>query len=122
MFYLKIEKYFAAAHNLINYHGKCEELHGHNWKIEVVVKGNKLDDAGMLMDFKILKKYLHDILETLDHKYLNELDSFKNLSPSSEYIAKYIYEKFEEKLNSTDIEVYEVSAWESSNSCAIYRR
>ena len=122
MYFLKIEKYFAAAHNLINYHGKCEELHGHNWKIEVVVKGKELDKAGMLIDFKILKEYLHSILETLDHKYLNELDYFKGISPSSEYIAKYIFEKFEEKLANTNVEVYEVSAWESSNSCAIYRR
>jgi 6-pyruvoyltetrahydropterin/6-carboxytetrahydropterin synthase len=122
MFYLKIEKHFAAAHNLINYCGKCEELHGHNWKIEVVVRGDSLDKAGMLLDFKILKDYLHEILEKLDHKYLNELEAFKKLSPSSEYIAKYIYEEFEEKLSSTDVEIYEVSAWESSNSCAIYRR
>ncbi len=122
MYYLKIEKYFAAAHNLINYHGKCEELHGHNWKIEVVVKGESLDNAGMLLDFKILKAYLEEILETLDHKYLNELEAFKGVSPSSEYIAKYIYEQFQKKLSSTNVEVYEVSAWESSNSCAIYRR
>jgi len=121
MYYLKIVDYFAAAHNLINYKGKCEELHGHNWKVEIVVKGDKLDKAGMLVDFKILKKYLKEILELLDHKYINELEDFKNLSPSSEYIAKFIFEKMKDKLHHTTATIFEVRCWESINSCAIYR-
>ena len=121
MYFLKIVDYFAAAHNLINYKGKCEELHGHNWKVEVVVKGEKLDKAGMLIDFKILKKYLKEVLDNVDHKYINELDEFKNLSPSSEYIAKFIFEKMKEKLGDSDAEIFEVRCWESINSCAIYR-
>ena len=121
MYFLKIVDYFAAAHNLINYKGKCEELHGHNWKVEVIVKGNKLDNAGMLIDFKILKKYLKEVLDNLDHKYINELSEFKDLSPSSEHIAKFIFEKMKEKLNDSDAEIFEVRCWESINSCAIYR-
>ena len=121
MYFLKISDYFAAAHNLINYQGKCEALHGHNWKVEVVVKGNKLDKAGMLIDFKILKKYLKEILELLDHKYINELEYFKKISPSSEYIAKFIYEKMKERLLETSAKIYEVRCWESVNSCAIYQ-
>ncbi len=124
MYYLKIKEFFAAAHNLLNYHGKCEALHGHNWKIEAIISGKTLDNAGMLIDFKILKQYLNEILETLDHKYLNELDFFNGKSPSSEFIAKYIFEELEKKLRSVndDIQVVEVSAWESSTSCAMYRR
>ena len=121
MYFLKIVDYFAAAHNLINYKGKCEELHGHNWKVEVVVKGDKLDKAGMLIDFKILKKFLKEVLENLDHKYINELNEFKGLSPSSEHIAKFIFEKMKEKLEDSDSEIFEVRCWESINSCAIYR-
>ena len=121
MYFLKIVDYFAAAHNLINYKGKCEELHGHNWKVEVVVKGKKLDKAGMLIDFKILKKLLKEVLNNLDHKYINELNEFKGLSPSSEHISKFIFEKMKEKLGDSNAELFEVRCWESINSCAIYR-
>ncbi len=121
MYFLKIVDYFAAAHNLINYKGKCEELHGHNWKVEVLVNGDKLDKAGMLIDFKILKKFLKEILDSLDHKYINELKFFQGMSPSSENIAKFIFEKMKEKLEDTNANVYEVRCWESINSCAIYK-
>ena len=122
MYLLKIVDYFAAAHNLINYKGKCEELHGHNWKVEVIVKGDMLDKAGMLIDFKILKKYLKEILDKLDHKYLNELEYFKGKSPSSENIAKFIYDEMDKKLNDSQAEIEEVRCWESINSCAIYKK
>ena len=121
MYYLKIVDYFAAAHNLINYKGKCEELHGHNWKVEILVKGDKLDKAGMLIDFKILKKFLKEILELLDHKYINQIEYFKGISPSSENIAKFIFEKMKEKLKDTNAEISEVRCWESINSCAIFK-
>ncbi len=121
MYFLKIVDYFAAAHNLINYKGKCEELHGHNWKVEVVVYGENLDKAGMLIDFKILKKYLKEILNKLDHTYLNELEFFKDKSPSSEYIAQLIYGEFKNKLKNTNAKIFEVRCWESINSCAIYK-
>ena len=121
MYFLKIVDYFAAAHNLINYKGKCEELHGHNWKVEVLIKGEKLDKAGMLIDFKILKKFLKEILDLLDHKYINELKFFEGMSPSSENIAKFIFEKMKEKLKDTNANIYEVRCWESINSCAIYK-
>lgn len=122
MYLLKIVDYFAAAHNLINYKGKCEELHGHNWKVEVIVKGDMLDKAGMLIDFKILKKFLKEILDKLDHKYLNELEYFKGKSPSSENIAKFIYDEMDRKLSNSQAEIKEVRCWESINSCAIYKK
>ncbi len=124
MYYLKITSSFAAAHNLLNYNGKCEALHGHNWKIEVVVRGNDLDKSGMVVDFKILKNILNEIEDTLDHKYLNELDCFIGVSPSSENISKFIFEEFEKRLSkfSKDVEVFEVSAWESDNAVASFRR
>ena len=122
VYLLKIIDYFAAAHNLINYKGKCEELHGHNWKVEVIVKGEKLDKAGMLIDFKILKKYLKEILDRLDHAYLNELEYFKEKSPSSENIAEFIYFEMDKMLKDSPAEIEEVRCWESINSCAIYKR
>ena len=121
MYELKIETDFAAAHQLTMVGEKCENLHGHNWKIEVTVAGEKLDDGGVLMDFGIIKKNVHTIMETLDHKFLNELELFGDTTPpSSENIAKYIAVSLREKLDSPDLRVARVSAWESKNACATY--
>ena len=121
MYELKIETDFAAAHQLTMVGEKCENLHGHNWKIEVTVAGEKLDDGGVLMDFGIIKKNVHTIMETLDHKFLNELELFGDTTPpSSENIAKYIAVSLREKLDSPDLRVTRVSAWESKNACATY--
>ena len=121
MYELKIETDFAAAHQLTMVGEKCENLHGHNWKIEVTVAGEKLDDGGVLMDFGIIKKNVHTIMETLDHKFLNELEVFGDTTPpSSENIAKYIAVSLKEKLDSPDLRVARVSAWESQNACATY--
>ena len=84
MYHLTILTHFAAAHNLLNYQGDCENLHGHNWRVEVTVTATELDDAGLGIDFKILKKHSNEVMDYLDHKYLNDLDAFKGLSPSSE--------------------------------------
>src|SRR5512136_634361 len=91
MYRLTISSSFASAHNLINYQGDCENLHGHNWKVEVSVTAADLDKSGLGIDFKVLKAETNALLKTLDHKYLNDLEPFKNVSPSSENIARYLY-------------------------------
>jgi len=120
MYELKIIRTFAAAHQLLMSKTKCENLHGHNWKIEVIIKGSKLDQSGMMIDFGILKKYVDEILDSLDHKFLNELPFFKEKSPSSENIARFIAETLSDKIELPDISVSRVTAWESDNACATY--
>ena len=113
MYELKIENSFAAAHNLREYQGECEELHGHNWKIELVVRAKELNSIGLAIDFKVLKNATDDVLNTLDHVYLNNLDPFKEENPSSENIAKYIFEEVDARIKETGVRVYKVTAWES---------
>lgn len=126
MYSIKIESYFSSAHFLRDYKGKCEELHGHNWKVEVNVEAKKLDKAGMVLDFKDLKMKLNEILEKLDHKCLNEIPYFsaaggsasggKKVNPTSENIAQYIYNSLKSEVKSLKL----VTVWESHNSCASY--
>lgn len=122
MYHLTIHTYFAAAHNLINYQGDCENLHGHNWKVEVTVAARELDKAGLAIDFKILKGETRKLLETLDHKYLNELEPFRVESPSSENIARYLFFALGKILDSTNVTVEKVNVWESDYACASYTR
>ena len=122
MYHLKIISNFAAAHNLLNYQGDCENLHGHNWKIEVTVATRDLDSAGLGVDFKILKRHTNAILDRLDHKYLNDIDFFRELSPSSENISRYIFEALEVELKVPGIEIESVTVWESDDACATYTR
>jgi 6-pyruvoyltetrahydropterin/6-carboxytetrahydropterin synthase len=120
MYRLTISASFASAHNLKNYQGDCENLHGHNWKVDVSVTARELDRAGLGIDFKILKAETKTLLKTLDHKYLNELKPFHELSPSSENIARYVFEELSTKLNNENIKVVSVTVWESDVACASY--
>jgi len=120
MYHLMIQTHFAAAHNLLNYDGDCENLHGHNWKIEVTVKTETLDDAGLGIDFKILKKHTNHIMDQLDHKYLNDLEPFKEISPSSEHLSRFIYTELINALQGYDVCVEKITVWESDNACASY--
>ena len=120
MYELKIEDAFAAAHNLRAYKGQCEALHGHNWKVEVVVRADRLDELGLAVDFKELKEATTAVLDELDHTYLNELPAFREQNPSSELIAKYIFEQLQEKVSREGLWVHRVTAWESDNACASY--
>ncbi len=120
MYHLLIQTHFAAAHNLLNYDGDCENLHGHNWKIEATVTTETLDSAGLGIDFKILKKKTNVIMDMLDHKYLNDLEPFKNVSPSSEHISKFIYDELSKLLQEYDVSVEKITVWESDNACASY--
>jgi 6-pyruvoyltetrahydropterin/6-carboxytetrahydropterin synthase len=116
MFEVKVISEFSAAHNLRGYRGKCEKLHGHNWKTEVVVASQRLGKADMVVDFKRLKTCLAKVLQKLDHRYLNAIAYFKKLNPTSENIARYIYDNL--KLHIVGIK--SVSVWESNSSCATY--
>ena len=122
MYELKITDQFAAAHQLRGIKGGCENLHGHNWKIEVTVAGSTLGHDGLLIDFRQIKNETKDILNALDHKFLNDLEMFKAMEPSSENIARHIFESLSQKLNREDIKISRVTAWESDSACASYWR
>lgn len=120
MYKLTIRTSFAAAHNLINYQGDCENLHGHNWKVEVAVIARELDKAGLGIDFKVLKREAGVVINELDHKYLNENPAFQQISPSSEHISRYLYQRLSERLNNENITIDSVTVWESDNASACY--
>ncbi len=119
MFEICVEHTFAAAHALRNYYGKCENLHGHNYRVQVGMEGAELDEAGMLYDFAKLKGQLRATSEYLDHQNLNELHPFDVVNPSAENIAKYIYEEMQRELGNAPIAY--VRVWETDTSYAVYR-
>ena len=121
MYEVAIRARFAAAHRLDNYGGKCEALHGHNWVVEVGVEGPELDGVGLLMDFKVLKTRLHEVLEELDHTLLNDHAHFKTQNPSSERIACYLHGRMKAALADPALRVSFVRVWESEDSAATYR-
>jgi 6-pyruvoyltetrahydropterin/6-carboxytetrahydropterin synthase len=122
MFEVSVEHTFAAGHALRNYHGKCENVHGHNYKVQVIVRGEKLDETGMLADFVELKKLLRAISEPLDHVFLNDIEPFTTVNPSAENMAVYIYEKMRDGLRQDNpVEVAEVKVWETDIQSATYR-
>ncbi len=116
MFEVKVEGHFSAAHHLLNYEGNCENQHGHNWKVEIYAQGEQLNESNILIDFKILKRELNKILDRLDHKDINELPEFKNVSPSSEIIAKYIYQQLKKEIP----QLSKVCVWETEKARAGY--
>lgn len=119
MFQLMVTGRFAAAHSLRNFKGRCESLHGHNWRVEVVVEGSQLNEAGLVMDFGDLKKIMNQVMDKLDHRHLNEIPPFDQLNPSSELIAKYLYEQIAPALPA-GVRPVSVAAWESEDSKATY--
>ena len=120
MFELKILSHFSAAHQLTMVAKKCENLHGHNWKVEVCVQGERLNEAGVLVDFGILKGYVREIMGRLDHRFLNELPDFENTPPSSENLAVYIAENLQAMIDVPGVVVNRVTTWESDDACATY--
>jgi 6-pyruvoyltetrahydropterin/6-carboxytetrahydropterin synthase len=124
MFELKVKTHFAGAHQLTMVGEKCENLHGHNWHVEVCVTGEKLNSAGVLADFGDIKKAVRQVVEDeLDHKFLNELSIFEGMQPTSERIAVYIAQRVQALLKQSlddDIRVSKVMAWESDDACATY--
>jgi 6-pyruvoyltetrahydropterin/6-carboxytetrahydropterin synthase len=121
MFEVTIIKSFSAAHLLAEIGGKCEELHGHNFKVEVKVGAPQLTNEGILIDFRLVKKWLKEILDRMDHQHLNELSFFTGKNPSSENIACYIYHEMKIMIRGTHIDVVEVKVWESESSAVTYR-
>ncbi len=121
MYEVTIKRSFSAAHTLKNIGGQCETLHGHNFVVEVTVSGQKLNGEGVLIDFRILKQWTDQVLVSLDHQYLNDLPYFKDINPSSEQIAKYIYDWIGGRTKSLDLVVASVTVWESENAKATYR-
>jgi 6-pyruvoyltetrahydropterin/6-carboxytetrahydropterin synthase len=120
MYELKVITRFAAAHQLTMVGTKCENMHGHNWKIEVFVAGENLDEAGVLVDFGVIKKHVADIMSLLDHKYLNELAFFEQKQPSSENIAYLVATELQQRIDDSAVRVSRVTAWESDDAGATY--
>lgn len=120
MYEVTIKKSFSAAHLLKEIGGKCEELHGHNFLVEVSVAAESLNSEDLLIDFRLVKGWTNDVLELLDHKYLNELEYFKNINPSSEQIARFLYDRISEKSRPAKITLSRVTVWESENSRVSY--
>jgi 6-pyruvoyltetrahydropterin/6-carboxytetrahydropterin synthase len=120
MYEVRVITHFAAAHQLRHFKGKCEQLHGHNWKVEVTLRGEGLTDEGLLIDFREVRNMTDDILEELDHSFLNDLPAFKDQNPSSENIAAYIFKELGTRLSDHNVRVSCVTAWESDTACASY--
>ncbi len=119
MYLLRVESDFASAHQLRGYKGKCENLHGHNWRVLVRVRGGELDALGMLMDFGDLKKLLKRSMESLDHKFLNETPPFDSINPTSENIARHLYGELAKALPE-GVSMHDVTVWESEKCAATY--
>lgn len=123
MYEVSVDETFAAAHNLRGYKGKCEDLHGHNYRVRVTLAGKDVDSIGLLYDFVHLKQVIQSVIRSLDHKYLNELSPFDVLNPSAENIAKYIYDQTAKQLrevpNGTGVS--SITVWETDVTAATYR-
>lgn len=120
MFFLRVRDEFSAAHYLRGYKGKCEALHGHNWKVELEAGFDRLDDTGLAIDYKILKGILRDIIDRFDHTELNSLESFFSKNPTTENIAVIIYEEARKMLSPYKARKVAVTVWESDDSCCRY--
>ncbi len=125
MFEVSVEETFAAGHALRGYHGKCENVHGHNYRVRALIAGESLDAAGLLVDFVDLKQILRAIIEKLDHRFLNDVPPFDKLNPSAENMARYFHEEMSRGLNGTAranmVHVSEVKIWETDTATATYR-
>ena len=124
MYSVRVEADFAAAHFLTHYHGKCENLHGHNYRVRLWARGETLNEGGMLLDFSILKGLLREVVSELDHRNLNEMSEFKN-DPSAERIARYIFDKVEEMFPLRSLDpalLWAADVYETPTSMARYER
>jgi 6-pyruvoyltetrahydropterin/6-carboxytetrahydropterin synthase len=124
MFEVSVEETFAAGHALRNYHGKCENVHGHNYRVRVALEGADLDQAGLLVDFTEIKRVLRAIIEKLDHQFLNDVEPFDKLNPSAENMARYFHQEMSRHLGGTreiPVRVSEVKIWETDTATATYR-
>jgi 6-pyruvoyltetrahydropterin/6-carboxytetrahydropterin synthase len=120
MFEITVYSHFSGAHRLRHLHSRCENLHGHNWRIEVSVVSNRLNREGIVIDFGIFKEKVEKVLKTLDHTYLNDLPYFVKREPSSENIAKYVFDGLKAELTRYRARLKRVTAWESDTASATY--
>ena len=122
MFEVMIERHFSSAHQLRGYKGKCENLHGHNYKIEIYARGRELDNIGLLVDFGELKGAADEVVQYLDHRNINELEPFdEELNPSAENLARYILERVASRVGDERVQVYKVRCYETPTSVATYQ-
>lgn len=117
---LKVITEFASAHTLRDYPGACSRMHGHNWKVELEAVATRLDDVGMGIDFKAMKKAANEVGDELDHRYLNDLEPFKSINPTAENIAAYMFRQISDRLNSDTIKVTALTLWETERACVRY--
>ena len=118
MFELKVKGDIASAHQLHGYEGRCKDLHGHTWKIEVTIQNETLDAIGMVADFRVMKKLLKEVLAPIDHVFLNDLPYFKTVNPTTENIAKYVYQQFSKAC--APLKLKQVEVWESESASVVY--
>lgn len=117
---LKILTDFASAHTLRDYPGECRRMHGHNWKLEVEVTAQALDQQGMAMDFKTIKASTRELCAQLDHRYLNDIPPFDEINPTAENLAAFFYRGLSKKLNNERVRVSAINLWETERACVRY--
>jgi 6-pyruvoyltetrahydropterin/6-carboxytetrahydropterin synthase len=120
LYTLKILTDFASAHTLRDYPGDCNRMHGHNWKVEVEVIAQQLDEVGMGVDFKVIKEAARALAKRLDHRYLNDIEPFDKVNPTAENIAAYFYQGLSQRLNNSRVRVSAVTLWETDRACVRY--
>ncbi len=120
MYELTVELGFSSAHQLRGYKGKCENIHGHNWKVQINVIADKLNELDIAIDFQDIKKTAKEVISPLDHTFLNDIFPFTEKNPSSENIAKWIYDSIKKRINNDNIQVSAVTVWESDTASASY--
>ena len=125
MFEVSVEETFAAGHALRGYRGKCENVHGHNYRVRIAIEGEQLDPAGLLVDFVDLKQILRAIIENLDHRFLNDVPPFDTMNPTAENMAQYFHQEMSRRLDGAGrpnpVRVAEVKVWETDTATATYR-
>lgn len=117
---LKVLTEFASAHTLTNYPGACARMHGHNWKVELEVTATRLDDIGIAIDFKTMKREANKVCDELDHRYLNEIPPFDQINPTAENLAAYLYQRLSDTINGDYVKVSAVTLWETDRACVRY--
>jgi 6-pyruvoyltetrahydropterin/6-carboxytetrahydropterin synthase len=120
MFEVTVEETFAAGHALRGYHGKCENVHGHNYRVELTMEGAELDSIGLLVDFVEVKKMIHTVVDYLDHRFINDLPPFDKVNPSAENLAKYFYDEISASLTPS-VRLRQAKIWETAVTSATYR-
>ena len=120
MFELSVKTHFSAAHRLIGYDGACANLHGHNWDVEIFVRGGSLNKIGMLVDFRDIKAAIREVMKELDHCALNQHPPLLVENPTSEHLARYLHRKYGERLNSDACQIYKITVCETPGTTASY--